>query len=70
MGIIKSSKAPMAVVTALACVIGFTTPASAGETEAAAAAQKSVQLNERQPYTYDRDTLVRRLDEALAALKE
>lgn len=44
MGIIESSKAPIAVVAVVACVIGFTTPAFAGETEAAAAAQKSVMV--------------------------
>jgi hypothetical protein len=27
--------------------------------------EKLVELNERQPYTYDRDTLVKMLDEAL-----
>ena len=34
------------------------------------AIQEMVQLNEGQPYTYDRDTLVKMLDEALAALEE
>lgn len=36
----------------------------------AKAIQEMVELNEGQPYTYDRDTLVKMLDEALAALKE
>ncbi len=34
------------------------------------AIQELVQLNEGQPYTYDRDTLVKMVDEALAALEE
>ncbi len=36
----------------------------------AKAIQEMVELNERQPYTYDRDRLVKMVDEALAALKE
>ncbi len=34
------------------------------------AIQELVQLNEGQPYSYDRDTLVKMLDEAVAALEE
>jgi NAD(P)-dependent dehydrogenase (short-subunit alcohol dehydrogenase family) len=34
------------------------------------AIQEMVELNQDQPYTYDRDTLVKMLDEALAALEE
>jgi hypothetical protein len=36
----------------------------------AKAIEEMVQLNEGQPYTYDRDTLVKMLDEVLAALEE
>jgi len=36
----------------------------------AKAIQEMVELNERQPYTYDREALVKMVDEALAALKE